>query len=349
MTPDEARMVGPWSLGDQLGSGGNATVWQATRPEVGEPVALKVIAATKAGKEPYRRFIREIEFLRSLGDTRGVLPLLDAYLPDKPSKDDRPWLAMPVATPIADALVDADLETVVEALAQIAETLARLASADVAHRDIKPGNLYELDGEWLVGDFGLIAVPDMDALTRAGKALGPAHYTAYEMILDPTAADPLPADVYSLGKTLWVLATGQGFPPEGHQPAGTRKHSIADLRPHPHGPALDQLVDRTTRLHPEERPSMSEVARDLRAWSQLRGEPGALDVANQARRLRERLAEELASEDILDQRKEMALDAVRKLHDLFKPLNDALRNVHPRAEIHQRHQGAPRSSSRSCG
>jgi serine/threonine protein kinase len=63
-------MIGPWSLGDKLGSGGNGTVWRATRPTLNEPVALKVIAATKAKRESYRRFVREIEFLSSLTDKR---------------------------------------------------------------------------------------------------------------------------------------------------------------------------------------------------------------------------------------------------------------------------------------
>ena len=139
---------------------------------------------------------------------------------------------MPVVTPIADALREAALEEVVAALAEIASTLARLrADHNVAHRDLKPGNLYFSEDKWLVGDFGLIALPNVAELTRNSRRLGPAHYTAYELILDPAGADPFPADVYSLGKTLWVLATGLGFPPEGHQPAGTRSYSINDLRP----------------------------------------------------------------------------------------------------------------------
>jgi serine/threonine protein kinase len=143
---------------------------------------------------------------------------------------------MPVATPIANALAEAPLETIVAALAKIAATLARLAGRAVGHRDIKPGNLYEFHGRWLIGDFGLVAAPDLEALRRSGKPLGPAHYTAYEMILDPVNADPLPADVYSFAKMLFVLATGLAYPPEGHQPASTRGFSIADLRPHPRTP-----------------------------------------------------------------------------------------------------------------
>ena len=351
----DPKTIGPWALGEKLGSGGNATVWEATRPGLDRPVALKVIHGYRAGREPYRRFVREIEFLQSLDDYAGVLPLIDAYLPEKPAKDNRPWLAMPVAKPISEALSGALLERVVSALGQAAATLAHLADQHgVAHRDIKPNNLYELEGEWLVGDFGLISIPTKEELTRTGRPLGPAHYTAYEMIRDPGTADPLQADVYSFGKTLWVLATEQGFPPEGHQPAGTRQFSIADMRPHPHAALLDQLIDRATRLHPEERPSMAEIADDLRTWGTLAAEPVAVDVGDLRRRLLEQMSDELAAEDLLEQRKELALAAVRRMNELFTPLNTALKNVHPRPQIDavadqytqnvlstDRHSGAP--------
>ena len=208
------RQVGPWRLGDQLGRGGNAFVFAATRDGVDTPVALKVINTTKVEREPYQRFVREIGFLRAHQDVAGLLPLIDAYLPDEPSKDDQPWLAMPVATPIAAALQGRPLLDVVHAVAAVADTLWRLGrDHGIAHRDIKPGNLYELDGAWLIGDFGLVALPDTEGLTAEGRPLGPAHYMAYEMIRDPSTADPHAADVYSLGKTLWVLATDQRFPP----------------------------------------------------------------------------------------------------------------------------------------
>jgi len=146
-SPSE-RSLGPWRLLEELGRGGNATVWRAVSVDFPEPVALKVINAIHANREPYRRFIREIEFLRSLEDATGTLPLFDAHLPDKPSKVDKPWLAMPIARLLADALREQPLEVVVSALAVIAGTLARLAKDHgVAHRDIKPDNLYQLDGD----------------------------------------------------------------------------------------------------------------------------------------------------------------------------------------------------------
>jgi serine/threonine protein kinase len=323
--------IGPWTLRDKLGAGGNATVWRGSR-DGGDDVALKVINTTKTQREPYRRFAQEIEFLRRLGDFPGVLPLLDAHLPQRPKGADPAWLAMPVATPIADALAEAPLETVVAALTEIAVTLARLAERGVGHRDIKPGNLYEFHGRWLIGDFGLVAAPDLAELTRSGKKLGPAHYTAYEMILDPVNADPLPADVYSFSKTLFVLATGLAYPPEGHQPASTRGFSIADLRPRPHAAALDRLVDRATRLQADQRPTMSEIAADLTAWREL-GRTATIDVSALAAQLRAKIQREIAAEDLLEQRHELALAAVRRLQELCRPLNEALRSAHPRPQL----------------
>src|SRR5262249_38961399 len=161
------------------------------------------INVAKVEREPYQRFVREIAFLREHQAVDGLLPLVDAYLPDEPTKRDVPWLAMPIATPISEALQGRPLGDVVTAVSTIADTLWRLQhDFGIAHRDIKPGNLYELEGAWLIGDFGLVALPDTDGLTAEGRPLGPAHYTAYEMIRDPASADAHAADVYSLGKTL---------------------------------------------------------------------------------------------------------------------------------------------------
>jgi serine/threonine protein kinase len=71
--------IGPWTVQEKLGSGGNASVWRASH-DGGDVVALKVISTTKAQRESYRRFVQEIQFLQSIGDFPGVLPLLDFNL-----------------------------------------------------------------------------------------------------------------------------------------------------------------------------------------------------------------------------------------------------------------------------
>lgn len=334
MAGAHGQRIGPWVLGDQLGRGGNAVVFSATRDGDESRVALKVLNTTKVDREPYQRFVREIEFLRQHQSVSGLLPLLDAYLPDVPTKADQPWLAMPIAMPIADALQGRPLDEVVVAMATIADTLWRLQrDHDIAHRDIKPGNLYRLGDAWLIGDFGLVAMPDKDGLTAQGRPMGPAHYMAYEMIIDPSSADPHAADVYSLGKTLWVLATDQRFPPEGHQPAQTRGFGVDDFRPHAHANVLDQEIDLMTSIHAADRPTKQQVARDLDAWGRLGNDATALDVSEARARLNRKLGHHIAEQDAQAKRKELALETVRNLQSRTKPLNDALKRLSERTEI----------------
>jgi hypothetical protein len=329
----EQRM-GPWRLVEELGRGGNAVVWRAVHATDGSEVALKVLKSRKPTTEPYCRFVREIEFLRSLEDFDGVLPVLDAYLPDGSGGADRPWLAMPVARGLAAITKGEPLETVVDAVLAVAGTLANLAEQfQVGHRDVKPRNLYELEGRWLVGDFGLIDVPALDELTRSDRPIGPVNFMAYEMINDPAGADSKPADVYSLGKTLWSLATEVSTPPLGHQPAGSSGFRIYDLRPHAGASELDGLIDRMTSLDPASRPSMREVQSELETWRSPRPERPAIDVAALGARFRSTRSGELAAREQREQQKQQALEAVRQLQQQSKPLNDALRQIDDRAEI----------------
>ena len=78
---------------------------------------------------------------------------------------------------------------------------------------------------------------------------------------------------------------------------------------------------------------MREVADDLQAWTGLTSKPVAIDVGDLRSQLLDRMADELAAEALLEQRRELALAAVRRMNELFVPLNDALRNVHPRPKI----------------
>lgn len=221
-------------------------------------------------------------------------------------------------------------------MSSVATTLACLAAEQgVAHRDIKPANLYRLRDEWCVGDFGLVALPDQSDLTQPGRPLGPAHFLADEMLRDPVNADPRPADVYALGKTLWVLACRQNFPPQGHQPVTNRGNLIADFAPHPHAAALDRLVDRMTEAQPQLRPTMAEIAAELKAWAELDDEPPVIDLSTARSRLHESLASELSSVDIASKQRELALEAVRRLQQLTKPLNEAMANLYPGAKIDQ--------------
>ncbi len=213
------EQLGPWSIGTRLGQGGNGTVWKAKNAQ-GIQGAVKLLhwKYQKASSKRFKRFRDEINLQLRLGVRPGILPILAHSLPPNPSPDNPAWLATPLAIPIKRAL-GRELLDVVEAIASIAECLASLHAEGITHRDIKPTNLYRYGDAWVLGDFGLVDFPGKEELTSSGRQVGPAYYVAPEMVSEAKRADPKKADVYSLGKTLWVLATGQAMPIPGEQPA----------------------------------------------------------------------------------------------------------------------------------
>jgi hypothetical protein len=75
------------------------------------------------------------------------------------------------------------------------------------------------------------------------------------------------------------------------------------------------------------------VASDLTAWLNLATEPVAFDVSDARARLRARIEPRIAEQDAIEQYKEFAYAAVRRLQELTKPLNDGLKNLYSRAQI----------------
>jgi hypothetical protein len=321
--------IGKWRLLDKIGHGGNADVWRAEAG--GQEVALKVLRSRKRDSEQWQRFRREVAAHAALEDVEGVLPLLEAELPEDPRE--KGWLAMPLATPLDDWLVGETLEVVVETLVDVADALARLAERGIAHRDVKPANLFRYGGRSVVGDLGLLDLPDADPITGPAGIRGPAHFVAYEIYRGDPDADARSGDVFSLAKTLWVLATGQNFPPPGHQRGDETAEGIAAYTPHRFARELDQVIDRATRLDPATRPPMSEFAADLRAWLRLleAGPSHAPDLAQAAARLRLAIAPELEAEEQERARVLAYGDAASYMKNKMEPVIAAVQDALPGA------------------
>jgi serine/threonine protein kinase len=333
-----ADQVGAWNLQDLLGEGGNAEVWSA-RATDGETVAVKILKTRNVASEPYARFRQEIMILKRIGLQPGVLPILDYELPETPTSRARAWLSMPLAKPLAAELEGHALRDVVEAVAFIAETLAALKqNHEIYHRDLKPANLYIWNREPAVSDFGLADIPDGLDLTTDGRPLGPANFLPYEMLANAASADPGPADVYSLAKTLWVLATDQRWPPPGEQSAANSALSVNEFRPHSLARELNELIERCTKHHPDERPTMAQLARDLRAWLDLdsRTAPTSVDTSELWKTLRTAASPRLTEAQKEADEQQCLRTAARRLQQLLEPLHAEIRANFPAAEFNKR-------------
>lgn len=254
------KKAGPWALQQRLGAGGNGVVWQAIHQRSGETAAVKILRNPKE-RERLARFRNEVGFLLQHQGVSGVLPMIDHDLDGA-----APWYATPIATPLTKALGrDPEPRVVLSCVATVAEALTDLATRGIGHRDIKPDNLFMLNGSCVVGDFGLVAYPEQEPLTKQGRRLGPTDFMAPEMRADADRADPHAADVYSLAKSIWVLLTSEQRPLPGPHRRDDEAYAIARRVIYDRAPELDQLLERATRHEPSMRPSMGEIADELNA------------------------------------------------------------------------------------
>jgi hypothetical protein len=271
-----SRRVGGWTLGPELGRGGNAVVYEAVADD-GTRAALKLPdlrVAAELGREA-----RVHAGLRHPG--------IVGYL-GHGTDDGQPWVAMELirggslARPLAERRLLAggtfDLDepqTVTDGCSELlavvlalCPTLAWLHGEGLVHLDLKPANiLLRAPGDPVLADLGLLRpVHVREHVEDAVR--GSVGYVSPEQ--SRGAPVDARADLFSLGAILFEVLTGA--PPT--DPANPRD-AMRKLRlpPEPPSsrvdgvdPALDDLVLRLLAREPRDRPaSAMEVARVLSA------------------------------------------------------------------------------------
>ncbi|HGY91482.1 MAG TPA: hypothetical protein ENK43_09950 [Planctomycetes bacterium] len=213
---DDGRAVGPFTLIEELGRGGQGVVYLAEDVRLGRRVALKVLnLGGRKADDVLVRFRREAE----VGARLGHPNICTVY--EVGQSEGTAWIAMEyVEGESLSALIKRDVgcpdrETVTQRL-RLIETVARALhvahEAGVIHRDIKPGNIMiRMTGEPVILDFGLArdertAQPD---LTRTGAVFGTPSYMSPEQLAGATTPLDRRTDIYSLGVTLFQAVTGQ--------------------------------------------------------------------------------------------------------------------------------------------
>ncbi len=170
-----------YTIVEEVGAGGMATVYLAEDLKHHRQVAVKVLRPELAAVLGPERFLREIEIAAQLQHPH-ILPLHDSgeadgflyyVMPYVKGESLRERLAQHGELPIADA---------VKILREVVDALAHAHEQGVVHRDIKPDNVMLSGRHALVTDFGVAkAVSEATGraqLTTAGVALGTPSYMA---------------------------------------------------------------------------------------------------------------------------------------------------------------------------
>lgn len=190
-------------------SGGMAEAFEARKRGNGEIVFLKRVRRTSTDKDALEREMRIYERLMRM-NTKHILQVLDFVR-------DNDYVAL-----ITEHADGGDLQNHVatngngHGLAvhesrdiglNVATALKELHDYDIVHRDLKPQNVLLANGSWKLADFGISKNRSRIMTQKTFQQYGTLGYAAPEQFQGVEARPS--ADVYSLGKILVFLLTGQ--------------------------------------------------------------------------------------------------------------------------------------------
>jgi len=288
----QEAVVGRYAVERELGRGGMGVVFLARDLALDRLVAIKLLPPALAASVDLRaRFLREARTAARLSHP-NIVPIH--------SVEDSDGLVFFVMGYVAGETLGERIRRhgrlspseVTQIVREVAWALAYAHRQGVVHRDVKPENilLEREGGRAMVTDFGIAHVRGDAPDTPAGQVIGTARAVSPEQ----AAGEPVDgrSDLYSLGVTAYLAATGQ-WPFDGDSAAAVlAKHltqtppPVLGLRPDFPAP-LAQAIERCLAKAPEDRfASGEELAAALGSTLPVLATTPAL-VARAARELRE--------------------------------------------------------------
>ncbi len=251
---------------EAIGAGGNGTVSIVKDKKTGEKYALKELTMNQ--KEKRSRFCEEIDIMyENYAEIDGIMPIYDY------SKDEL-WYVMPLAKLLMEYIKEEciSFKERIDIITEYASILTNIHEKDISHRDIKPLNLYVLNGKYFFGDFGLASFPEHNHdFTKSDRGVGAIFTIAPEMKRNPKNADGKKADVYSFAKTMWMILTldEKGF--EGQYNRNDQTMALSQINDYKniHLFELEELLSRSTSNDPNQRPDMRQVLECLKEYKQV--------------------------------------------------------------------------------
>ncbi|OHS94996.1 AGC family protein kinase [Tritrichomonas foetus] len=215
--PQLPAVVGPYLFQCKIGAGGFGSVYKTLNQRYNVEFAAKVLP-----KKANVSSQAEIETLLQLVHPNilrlyDVFEYLDYYilileLCNGGSINDPIALGVPLS-----------VDKFCTLSCQIIDALEYMHNRHIAHCDIKPNNLLINNGRVKIADFGLSTFTDVKG--KMSKPKGVSFHYAPPEVLSGQSYNPLPADVWSLGITLYKMATGS-LPWKGKEKGEIKKEII---------------------------------------------------------------------------------------------------------------------------
>lgn len=277
-------VLGRYRLHERLGAGAFGVVWRARDERLERDVAVKAIAGEQIASG---RATREVRAAARLSHP-AIVGLYEAD-----EEDGTTYLVSELVrgATLAQLLHDGALSDrdVAEVGMALCAGLAHAHAQGVVHRDVKPSNVLVPEARPAgapaakLTDFGVARVvgAGSDALTRTGDVVGTLAYMAPEQAEGREAGAP--ADLYAVALVLYEALSGVN-PVRGGSAVATARKLGATLPPLQRQRrdlprALSDAIDRALLPRPEDRGSVADLGRALKAaLGELGDEPGTVEA-----------------------------------------------------------------------
>jgi serine/threonine-protein kinase len=215
-----------------LGVGSMGLVYRATHTVLGKTVALKIIRQDLAqDDETIGRFVTEAKAASAIGSEHIVEVFDFGKLPDGATYLVMEYLEGLTLGEAMDTEGGLAFEDAIGIATRVAAALAAAHVAGVVHRDLKPDNVFLVQGEdgWFVKvlDFGIAKVMhSSQKLTAVGSVIGTPHYMSPEQATGGRTDER--TDIYSLGVIMYEMACGK-VPFDAESPLAVISMQVTDL------------------------------------------------------------------------------------------------------------------------
>ena len=253
MTENPRLIAGRYRLGELVGRGGMAEVYEGTDTRLGRTIAVKLLKADLANDESFEEKFRQEAQASARMAHPTIVRVYDAgeeVTSDEFGTERKvPFIVMEYVkgTLLRDLIHNGEVTTekAVKYASSILTALEVSHNAGIIHRDMKPANVMVVGNDQVkVMDFGIARAVTDNSATKAATMgiLGTAQYFSPEQARGE--AVDLRTDLYSTGVILYEMLAGRPpFKGESAVSVAYQHVSEAVTPPSEHNPSVSKELD----------------------------------------------------------------------------------------------------------